>query len=120
MCDVSFQVEAGEVFGFLGPNGAGKTTTIKMMAGLLQPTGGSVEIGGFDVPLPDARTTIWGVHGEYLWQALTARALWTQARVADAIGTRRFGGRRVWRDDTGKLWFTVRWAIVCATKPAPG
>ena len=44
----------------------------------------------------------------------------TRELLADAIGTRRFGGRRVWRDDTGKLWFTVRWAIVCATKPAPG
>ena len=40
--------------------------------------------------------------------------------LAHAIGTRRFAGRRVWRDDTGKLWFTVRWGIVCATKPAPG
>ena len=47
--DVSFQVQAGEVFGFLGPNGAGKTTTIKMIVGLLQPTAGQVRIGGYDV-----------------------------------------------------------------------
>jgi ABC-2 type transport system ATP-binding protein len=47
--EVSFQVQAGEVFGFLGPNGAGKTTTIKMIVGLLQPTAGQVRIGGFDV-----------------------------------------------------------------------
>jgi ABC-2 type transport system ATP-binding protein len=46
---VTFQVAAGEVFGFLGPNGAGKTTTIKIIAGLLQPTSGSVEVAGFDV-----------------------------------------------------------------------
>ena len=46
---VTFQVAAGEVFGFLGPNGAGKTTTIKMIVGLLQPTSGSVEVGGFDL-----------------------------------------------------------------------
>ena len=43
-----------------------------------------IEIAGSDVSLPDARTTIWEVHGEYRWQALTARALWTPARVADA------------------------------------
>ena len=47
--DVSFQVYAGEVFGFLGPNGAGKTTTIKMIVGLLQPTSGTVKVGGYDV-----------------------------------------------------------------------
>jgi ABC-2 type transport system ATP-binding protein len=47
--DVSFAVQAGEVFGFLGPNGAGKTTTIKMIVGLLQPTSGTVKVAGFDV-----------------------------------------------------------------------
>ena len=46
---VTFQVAAGEVFGFLGPNGAGKTTTIKMIVGLLQPTSGSVQVAGFDL-----------------------------------------------------------------------
>jgi ABC-2 type transport system ATP-binding protein len=46
---VSFDVYGGEIFGFLGPNGAGKTTTIKMIVGLLQPTSGSVLVGGFDV-----------------------------------------------------------------------
>lgn len=46
---VTFHVNAGEVFGFLGPNGAGKTTTIKMIVGLLQPTSGSVEVAGFDI-----------------------------------------------------------------------
>jgi ABC-2 type transport system ATP-binding protein len=37
---ISFTIEAGEVVGFLGPNGAGKTTTLKMLSGLLYPTGG--------------------------------------------------------------------------------
>lgn len=46
---VTFQVAAGEVFGFLGPNGAGKTTTIKMIVGLLRPTSGSIEVAGFDL-----------------------------------------------------------------------
>jgi len=47
--NISLDVHAGEVFGFLGPNGAGKTTTIKMIVGLLQPTSGSVSVGGYDV-----------------------------------------------------------------------
>jgi ABC-2 type transport system ATP-binding protein len=47
--DVSFQVQSGEIFGFLGPNGAGKTTTIKMIVGLLKPTSGLVQVGGYDV-----------------------------------------------------------------------
>lgn len=46
--DISFQIEKGEIVGFLGPNGAGKTTTIKMLAGLLHPTVGSVQVGGYN------------------------------------------------------------------------
>jgi ABC-2 type transport system ATP-binding protein len=46
---LTLQVPAGEVFGFLGPNGAGKTTTIRMMMGLLQPTAGSIRLGGHDL-----------------------------------------------------------------------
>jgi len=47
--DVSFEVPAGEVFGFLGPNGAGKTTTIRMLVGLARPDRGRVRIRGLDV-----------------------------------------------------------------------
>jgi ABC-2 type transport system ATP-binding protein len=43
---VSFRVQAGEVVGYLGPNGAGKSTTIKMLAGLLEPTSGTIEYRG--------------------------------------------------------------------------
>src|SRR5438270_1258110 len=46
--DISFEVNAGEIFAFLGPNGAGKTTTIKMLTTLLKPTGGTVELDGLD------------------------------------------------------------------------
>lgn len=46
---VSFSVRKGEIFGFLGPNGAGKTTTISMLCTLLQPSGGSATVAGYDV-----------------------------------------------------------------------
>ncbi|MBK6660048.1 MAG: ABC transporter ATP-binding protein [Proteobacteria bacterium] len=47
--DVSFEVAAGEIFGFLGPNGSGKTVTIKMLTGLLPPSAGTAVIDGLDV-----------------------------------------------------------------------
>ncbi len=46
---VSFEVRRGEIFGFLGPNGAGKSTTIRMLTGILAPTGGSGTVAGFDI-----------------------------------------------------------------------
>jgi ABC-2 type transport system ATP-binding protein len=47
--DVSLSVERGEIFGVLGPNGAGKSTTIRMLCGILDPSGGSGKVVGFDI-----------------------------------------------------------------------
>ena len=44
---ITFELAAGEIVGFLGPNGAGKTTTLKMLSGLLHPTGGEAQVLGF-------------------------------------------------------------------------
>jgi ABC-2 type transport system ATP-binding protein len=55
--NVSFKIAQGEVVGFLGPNGAGKTTTLKMLSGLLHPTGGMAHVLGF---------TPWELRNDYL------------------------------------------------------
>jgi len=59
---VDLRVERGDVYGFLGPNGAGKTTTLRMMLGLIRPTGGKVELFGRD-PLADGARALDGVAG---------------------------------------------------------
>jgi len=46
---ISFAVEQGEIFGFLGPNGAGKSTTIRMLCGIITPSGGSGHVAGCDL-----------------------------------------------------------------------
>jgi ABC-2 type transport system ATP-binding protein len=55
---VSFRVERGTIFGFLGPNGAGKTTTIKILTGLIAPTGGRATLFGENVPSPRAMARV--------------------------------------------------------------
>ena len=47
--DLSFTIEAGEMFGLLGPNGAGKSTTIRMLTTLTKPSSGQIQVAGFDV-----------------------------------------------------------------------
>src|SRR5260221_11190044 len=46
---IDLEVPRGQLFGFLGPNGAGKTTTLRMIAGILKPTAGSISIAGVDL-----------------------------------------------------------------------
>ena len=49
VADLSFSVQAGEIFGLVGPDGAGKTTTLRMLAGVMRPDAGSIVIDGIDV-----------------------------------------------------------------------
>lgn len=74
--DVSFTVPRGQVCGYLGPNGAGKSTTIKILAGILRPSAGSVRIGGHDLasdPLAVKRLLGYVPESGALYGLLSAR-----------------------------------------------
>lgn len=74
--DVSLNVERGTIFAFLGTNGAGKTTTIRMMTDVIEPTSGTVEIGGYRLDQnPIEAKFLMGVIPDrpYLYGKLTAR-----------------------------------------------
>jgi ABC-2 type transport system ATP-binding protein len=71
---ISLSVRSGEICGFLGPNGAGKTTTFKMIAGLLQPDGGSILINGVNLatePAACKRDTGYVPDRPWLYEKLT-------------------------------------------------
>ncbi len=76
--DVSLSVERGDIYGFLGPNGAGKTTTMRMLVGLIRPTGGEVRLLG---------------------QRLTSRARGALSRVGAIIESPAFYGYLSGRDN---------------------
>jgi ABC-2 type transport system ATP-binding protein len=71
---VSFDVQRGEVFGFLGPNGAGKTTTIKMLMGLIYPSGGTATLFGRPVGDSTAKSKVGFLpESPYFYDYLTGR-----------------------------------------------
>ena len=74
--DLNLEVSRGEVLGYLGPNGAGKTTTIRLLLGLIVPTGGSAQIFGLDVQrqAPEVHRLLAYVPGDVnLWPGLTGQ-----------------------------------------------
>ena len=74
--DLTLEVKRGELFSFLGPNGAGKTTTIKMIVGLISPSSGRIEMGGYDLEQePQKAKSIIGYvpDAAFLYQHLTGR-----------------------------------------------
>ena len=77
--DVSFEVEAGEIFGILGPNGAGKTTTIECVQGLRHPDGGTIRVLGLDPTREAAELR------QRIGSQLQASALPGRLRVAESI-----------------------------------
>ena len=74
--NLSFHVEEGEVFGFLGPNGAGKTTTMKLLMGLIFPTGGTARVRGRDIDDVEMHREIGYLPEQpYFYDYLTSREL---------------------------------------------
>jgi lantibiotic transport system ATP-binding protein len=74
--EISLQVPSGSIYAFLGPNGAGKSTTIRMLLGLLRPSGGDIELFGLDLPRNRSeilRRTGSLVETPSLYEHLTAR-----------------------------------------------
>lgn len=74
--NISFSVDAGEIFGFLGHNGAGKTTTIRMLSGQLQPTSGRGRVAGCDIVTEQQRLRpLIGVVSEHqnLYERMSGR-----------------------------------------------
>mgnify|MGYP000451123291 FL=1 len=70
----TFSVDSGEVFGIIGPNGAGKTTTLKMLAGLIEPTSGSVSVAGYEAGESEMRRRLGFLPEESpLYEEMTPR-----------------------------------------------
>ena len=87
-------VEQGEIFGFLGPNGAGKTTTLKMLMGLVFPSGGSARILEMDLDDPRMKAQIGFLPEQpYFYDYLTARELLRYYGHLSGVETRRLGPR---------------------------
>ncbi|HEX8924692.1 MAG TPA: ABC transporter ATP-binding protein [Terriglobales bacterium] len=88
---LTIAVEEGEVFGFLGPNGAGKTTTLRLLMGLVFPTGGSARILGRELDDPEMKRQIGFLPEQpYFYDHLTARELLDYyARLSGVVGRDR-------------------------------
>ncbi len=100
---IDLHVRPGEVFGFLGPNGAGKTTTLKMIAGLLKPTEGSVVVAGIDTavdPVGAKRVIGYIPDRPYLYEKLTAREFLSFIGGIYGVADAHIGSRSVELLDT--------------------
>ena len=94
--DVTFGIDAGEVFGFLGPNGAGKSTTIRLLLGLYRATSGRIRVFGLD-PVRDAVA----VHARagYLAGDLALHPRLTGRQHLDRLGHARVLDDTAYRDE---------------------
>ena len=101
---VSFQVKAGEIFGLLGSNGAGKTTVIKMLNGILPPTGGAGRVAGADMK------TVGGVIKERIGYMSQAFSLYLDLTVEENI--RLFAG--IYGIGRGRAKERFEWIVAMA------
>ena len=116
--DISFSIDAGEAVGYLGPNGAGKSTMIKMLTGILVPTGGVVSVLG---RVPHQQRT---VNAREIGVVFGQRSqLWWDLPVIDSFrlnqqsGRRRLIATRVDRHRSQRTTSAKAWANTGATYP---
>ncbi|RMH39893.1 MAG: ABC transporter ATP-binding protein [Deltaproteobacteria bacterium] len=133
--DVTLSVRRGEIFGVLGPNGAGKSTTIRMLCGILRPTGGRGTVVGYDVskqPEPIKRRIGYMTQRFSLYEDLTVRENLLfyagiygiprrsrRARVADVIDRAGLAARRDQLAGTLSGGWKQRVALASATIHEP-
>jgi ABC-2 type transport system ATP-binding protein len=102
---ISFEIGAGEIWGFLGPNGSGKSTTIRMLCGVLAPSSGRAEVLGYDVARdPEAVKLRIGYmsQGSSLWNDLTVEEhLRFYAGMFDLYGSAQDGAVEQWMSRVG-------------------
>ena len=116
---VDLVVPRGDLFGFLGPNGAGKTTTLRMIAGILRPTAGTVRIAGVDVTAdPTAAKRVLGFIPDrpFIYEKLTGAESCDLSRACSARAARRSRRERVscWRCSISRTGATS-WSRATAT-----
>jgi len=132
---ISFEIHAGEIWGFLGPNGAGKSTTIRMLCGVLAPTSGRAEVLGYDVARDPESVKLrigYMSQGSSLWRDLTVAehlnftaglfGLWGSARSAAVEEWMERVGLRDRRDELAEALpggFRKRLALGCALVHSP-
>jgi ABC-2 type transport system ATP-binding protein len=91
---LNLTVDDGEIFGFLGPNGAGKTTTLKMLMGLVFPTGGTARILGMELDDPQMKAQIGFLPEQpYFYDYLTARELLRYYGQLSGVETKHLSGK---------------------------
>ena len=107
---LNLTVESGEIFGFLGPNGAGKTTTLKLLMGLVFPTGGTARILGREIDDPEMKAQIGFLPEQpYFYDYLTASELLEYYAQLSGVPAKERGPKvtatlaRVGLTDTGKV-----------------
>lgn len=107
---VSFRVQRGDIFGFLGPNGAGKTTTIKMLTGLIAPSGGNAEIFGERVPSAQVMRRVGFLpENPYVYPYLSPREFVEMCGRLSGLGGRQVRERtRAVLDQVGILYAADR------------
>jgi len=114
--EVSFAIAAGEVVGFLGPNGAGKTTTLKMLTGLIHPSGGELEVAGHQPwrrqrAFLESITLVMGQKQQLIWDLPPLDSLRVNAAVygiADGVARRRIAALAEMLELTDELTRPVR------------